>query len=165
MARLAVVSDTHIPERADAIPDSFREHLRSADHVIHAGDFTTAAVHEDLTDLADGNLTAVVGNMDPQNLDLPSVGTLEVEDRTFVVTHGTGSLHEYEERVARIVREEGGEDAIGVAGHTHEVVDTTVDGIRLLNPGSCTGAAPATARTMLTVDIAGADLDVTVHEQ
>lgn len=165
MTRLAIISDTHIPERADAIPDSFRELVGNADAVIHAGDFTNQSVFEAVDELADGNLTAVFGNMDPHNLDLPPVSTLDIEDRTFVVTHGTGSLHDYEERVAGIAREEGGEDAIGVAGHTHEVVDTTVDGIRLLNPGSCTGAAPATSKTMMTVDVDGSDLDVTVHEE
>jgi hypothetical protein len=40
-----------------------------------------------------------------------------------------------------------------------------VDGVRLLNPGSATGARPATRTTMLTVTVDGDTVDVTVHEE
>lgn len=164
MQRIAVISDTHIPERAHEIPAEFRKRVGAADHTIHAGDFTAQSVYADLADLTDGNLIAVTGNMDPRHLDLPSVDTLHVEDVTFVVTHGTGNPREYEDRVAGIVREAAGDEAIGVAGHTHTVLDITIDGTRLLNPGSVTGAAPASRTTMMTVSVEGGDVDVTVHE-
>jgi predicted phosphodiesterase len=44
------------------------------------------------------------------------------------------------------------------------VIDEDVEGIRLLNPGSATGAAPADAATMMTVEIVEGDVDVTVYE-
>ena len=166
---LAVVSDSHVPERAESIPAPFRERIEAADHVVHAGDFTSAAALETFRELADG-LTAVFGNMDPRNLDLPAVATHTVDGVTFVVTHGTGSPAGYEERIAGVVAEEagdataGGGSAIGVAGHTHEVLDTRVDGVRLLNPGSVTGAAPAERATMMTVDVQAGEVEVTVHE-
>jgi len=84
---------------------------------------------------------------------------------TFVVTHGTGSKRGYEDRVATIVREEADETAVGVSGHTHEVVDTTRGGVRLLNPGSATGAAPAERATMLTGTVSNGELDVELHER
>lgn len=164
MQRLAVISDTHIPERADGIPPDFRELIETADYTVHAGDFTTNDVLAEVRSLAGGDVTAVYGNMDPRNLDLPAVATLDVEDVSFVVTHGTGDLETYEERVASIVKDEGGVDAIGIAGHTHQVMDEEIDGVRLLNPGSVTGAAPAPQTTMMTVDVDGRDIDVTVHE-
>lgn len=164
MQRLAVISDSHVPGRADAIPDQFRERIASADHVVHAGDFTAPDVLAEVESLVNGNLTAVSGNMDPADLDLPAVDTLRREGVTVVVTHGTGSPHGYEERVAATVREAGGADAVGVAGHTHEVLDATRDGVRLLNPGSVTGAAPASRATMMTVDVDAGDVAVTVHE-
>lgn len=164
MTQLAVISDTHIPERADAIPGGFEGHIANADHVIHAGDFTTPDVLEDVRAMASGPVTAVYGNMDPRNLDLPAVDTLSVEDVTFVVTHGTGDLETYEERVAGIVTDETGEDAIGISGHTHQVLDEVVDGVRLLNPGSVTGAAPASRTTMMTVEVDGSEIDVSVNE-
>jgi len=161
--QLAVIADTHIPTRAAAIPDRFEERIRAADHVIHAGDFTSAEALEHVHDLAD-ELTAVHGNMDGRALELPAVASLVVEGVTVVVTHGTGSPSGYEDRVAGVAREEGGDDAVGVAGHTHTVLDTVVDGVRLLNPGSVTGAAPADRATMMTVDVEDGALDVTVHE-
>lgn len=164
MDRLAVISDSHIPERASELPDPFRERIRSADQVLHAGDFTSGDVLAEIESLADGNLTAVYGNMDPRNLNLPAVDTLTTEGVTFIVTHGTGNPNNYEERIAGIAREEAGENAIGIAGHTHEVLDTTREGIRLLNPGSITGAPPASRATMMIVDVDDGDLDVTVQE-
>lgn len=164
MDRLAIISDSHIPERASEFPDPFRERIRSADKVIHVGDFTSGDVLAEVESLADGDLTAVYGNMDPRNLDLPVVDTLTTEGVPFVVTHGTGTPDDYEERVAGIVREEADENAIGIAGHTHEVLDTTREGIRLLNPGSITGAPPASHATMMIVDVDDGDLDVTIQE-
>lgn len=164
MATIAVISDSHIPERADAIPAAFRERVAIADHVIHAGDFTDRVTLDAIRELADDQCTAVYGNMDPRNLDLPAVATATVGGVEFVVTHGTGDLETYETRVADVVREAAGEDAIGIAGHTHEVLDTVVDGVRLLNPGSVTGAAPAERTTMMELTVKGGDVDVSVHE-
>ena len=159
---IALISDTHIPSRASRIPDSFRERIEAADHVIHAGDFDSEGALSNVTALA-ARLTAVGGNMDPR-VGLPDRATVELGGVTFVVTHGTGSKRGYEDRVATIVREEAGENAVGVAGHTHEVLDTTHGGVRLLNPGSATGAAPAERATMMTATVADGELDVAVHE-
>jgi predicted phosphodiesterase len=53
---------------------------------------------------------------------------------------------------------------VGVAGHTHEVTDIDHEGLRILNPGSVTGASPADRATMMTVAVEDGALDVTVHE-
>lgn len=159
---IAIVSDTHIPSRATRIPEAFRERIRTADHVIHAGDFDSKGALADVRDLAPA-LTAVRGNMDP-DVGLADVETIERGGVSFVVTHGTGSKHGYEDRVANTVREHGGPDAVGVSGHTHEVLDTVHVGVRLLNPGSATGAAPASRATMMTASVEDGELSVTVHE-
>ena len=159
-----MVSDSHVPERAEGLPEPFAERIRAAEHVVHAGDFTSPEALATVRELAT-DLTAVFGNMDPRNVALPAVATLEVEGVTLVVTHGTGSLDDYEARVAGVVRDEGGEDAVGVAGHTHRVVDTVHEGVRLLNPGSVTGAMPAEAATMFTAEVADGELRVTHHER
>lgn len=160
---LALVSDSHVPERAAAIPQAFVDRIEAADHVVHAGDFTSPEALAEVRELADG-LTAVYGNMDGRDLDLPAVATLEAGGATFVVTHGSGPTEGYEERVAGVVREEAGQDAIGVSGHTHEVLDGEVDGIRLLNPGSVTGVPPAERTTMMTGVVEDGGVDVTIHE-
>lgn len=165
MQCIAILSDTHVPSRADRIPDRVREEIRAADRTIHAGDFDSEGAFETVRDLADGRLTAVEGNMDPFGLDLPGVATVDVEDVRFVVTHGTGPASGYRDRVAATVAEHAGETAtVGVSGHTHDPLDATVDGVRLLNPGSATGAAPAAAATMYTAEVDGDRVDVTRHE-
>jgi len=111
-------------------------------------------------------LTAVGGNMDPRGLDLPDIGTVRLGGVTFVVTHGTGSRRDYEQRVARIVSDQDVDGpVVGVSGHTHELLDTIVNGVRLLNPGSVAGAAPAQAATMLTAEASDGDIDVTVRRE
>jgi len=160
--QVAIVSDTHVPSRAERIPEEFRERIRTADHVVHAGDFDSKGALADQRDLAPA-LTAVRGNMD-RAAGLPAVATVDIGGVTFVVTHGTGSPQGWYERVADVVRGEAEEPRVGVAGHTHEVVDTEHRGVRLLNPGTATGAAPADRTTMLTAEANGGNLDVTVHE-
>ncbi|EMA50940.1 MULTISPECIES: metallophosphoesterase family protein [Halococcus] len=165
MVRIAIIGDTHIPSRADRIPGWVREEVEAADHTIHVGDFDSADTLDEVRDLAGVELTAVTGNMDPQ-FDLPSVTTVERGGVEFVVAHGTGDIEGYEERVAGIIREEAADGlTVGVSGHTHQVLDTEGDGVRLLNPGSATGAEPAQTATMMIATVENGDLDVTVHER
>ena len=159
---VAILGDTHISSRAQRIPGGFRERVRDADHVVHTGDFDSKGAIADIRDFAP-ELTAVSGNMDPR-VGLPAVVTVELGGVTFVVTHGTGPPHRWHNRVVDIVCEEADEPRVGVAGHTHEVVDTVHADVRLLNPGSATGAAPADRTTMLTAEVAEGEVDVTVHE-
>ncbi|NIB98389.1 YfcE family phosphodiesterase [Halobacterium sp. R2-5] len=163
MRRLAVLSDTHVPSRESEIPGFVEQEVEDADEVVHAGDFDSEATYEAVEDLAGGDLVAVRGNMDPVSLGLPAVETLWVDDREFVVVHGSGPLDGYQDRVLQTVREEReSEDAIVVSGHTHELTDHVVDGVRHLNPGSATGADPAAEATMLAVDVDGGDVAVSV---
>ncbi|WP_115862563.1 metallophosphoesterase family protein [Halorussus litoreus] len=165
MARIAVVSDTHVPSRADRLPEWVADRVRDADHTIHAGDFDDADAYETVADLAGEQFTAVAGNMDPAELDLPEVATVTVEGVTIVVIHGTAtSGEEYVATITEAIEAEldGGErkdggTAIAVAGHTHELVDDEIAGVRFLNPGSATGASPAETATMLEVEVAAGD--------
>jgi putative phosphoesterase len=163
MVRIAVFGDTHVPSRADKIPQWVREEVAGADHAIHTGDFDSPEAFEAVQDFAEGDLTAVQGNMDP-DLGLPDVEVLDIENVRLVVTHGTGDIEGYERRVTDIAREEGGSEAVAIAGHTHQATDTTVEGTRLLNPGSATGADPAPRATMFTLAIENGTFEVTSQE-
>ena len=44
--RIAVVSDTHLPRGQRRLPDRCVEELRAADLILHAGDFATAGVQD-----------------------------------------------------------------------------------------------------------------------
>ena len=160
MPRIAILSDTHIPSRRAALPGFVREELEAADFAIHAGDFDSKEALETIRELS-GDLTAVSGNMDGR-LDLPRVATRTAGGVTFVVTHGTGSRHDYEERVAGIVREHD-PTAVGISGHSHEVMDTEVEGVRLLNPGSATGASTHRT-TMYRAEVLDGEIDLELLE-
>jgi putative phosphoesterase len=178
---VALISDTHIPGRAEEIPSNFRHRIAAADHVVHAGDFETEAVLREIRTLAT-ELTAVYGNADPGAMPLPAVDSVTVADVAFVVTHGNVnhvqaavnthrhvlSEADWLDAAADTARARAGDQSaqaqvIGVAGHTHEVVDATHDGVRVLNPGSATGAPPAAEATMMTVDAEAGTGQVTLH--
>ncbi|MFC6989737.1 metallophosphoesterase family protein [Haloplanus sp. GCM10025708] len=160
---LAIIGDTHVPTRAEGLPAWVRERVEAADHTIHTGDFETAEMLERVEEMSGGDLTAVRGNVDRGGVDLPNVATYETEGVQFVVTHGTGDRVGYGARVVAAVNEHGRDGAVGVAGHTHEYTDEVTDGTRILNPGSATGADPASETTMMTVTVDDGDVDVTLH--
>jgi len=179
---LAIISDSHIPEREESIPQPFQKRIADAEHTIHAGDFETPEVLADVADLAT-ELTAVHGNVDPADVGLPAVAELTIEDVTFVVTHGTlnpvraavygddglvMSPVDWKNAIADTARTRtrswDGDGIIGIGGHTHQVEDVLHEGVRLLNPGSVTGADPADEATMMTVEVEGDSIDVTLHE-
>lgn len=159
--RVAIIADTHIPSRADAVPGWIREEVERADRTIHAGDFDSERAYDEIAAMA-SELTAVEGNMDPFSLDLPQIETLDVEGVRFVVTHGTGELDSYEDRVAGIVADHAAAErtTVGVSGHTHQRMDRARDGYRLLNPGSATGASPAPDTSMMVAEVDGTSVDV-----
>jgi putative phosphoesterase len=159
--QVALVSDSHVPERADGVPDEVLSACEDADTTAHAGDFTSPEAYGEFE--ATGELVAVHGNMD-DTLDLPRVDSFAAGGVEFAVVHGTGSPINYEERVTEAARDEVGEDAVAVSGHTHEVTDETHDGVRLLNPGSCTGAMPASRATYMLVEAEDGEIDVEVVE-
>jgi putative phosphoesterase len=137
--------------------------LEDADHVVHAGDFDSPEAYERVRGLAP-NLTACIGNLDP-DLGLPEVATADLEGVRFVVTHGSGPLEGYEERVGTAVADHADGPTLGVSGHTHQVMDEVLDGHRVLNPGSATGADPASMATMMVAEVADGEAAVTVHEE
>jgi putative phosphoesterase len=159
---IAIIGDSHIPSRASEIPDPFEERIAAADQVLHTGDFDSEDALDTVLDLA-AELTAVGGNMDPR-LGLRDVETVEVDGATFVLTHGTGSPDGWHDRVAETVRSRADRNAVGVAGHTHRLVDTIHEGVRILNPGSVTGAVPAKQASMYTVAVDDGAVAVELHE-
>ena len=179
--KLAILSDTHIPDQATQIPDEYGRLLTEADHVIHAGDIASEETLTELRGLS-SELTAVYGNADPGDIDLPAVASVTLAGVTFVVSHGMvnfveravssseGVVFNREEWLDAVTttaraRASTEEHLVGIGGHTHKVEDELHDGIRVLNPGSATGLGPADGnKTMMTAEISDGDVTVTVHE-
>ena len=64
---LAIVADTHLPRGSRTLPQACVERLRSADLILHAGDFVTRSVFDELTAIGPP-VAAVHGNVDATEL-------------------------------------------------------------------------------------------------
>jgi putative phosphoesterase len=108
---LTIISDTHGTDD-HRLRGATLDAVRAADHVVHAGDFTTAAVLDAIEGEA-ASLTAVAGNNDARLRDrLPDVATPVWNDIQLLVVHG----HEHTETGLSMLAHQ--EDAdVGVVGH------------------------------------------------
>ncbi len=139
--RLLLMSDTHVPHRARAIPEQLWAAVDAADVVIHAGDWTGIPLLDELEERAT-RLIGVRGNNDIDSgfERLPLVAAATIEGIRFVVVHETGDAAGREGRAAARFPEAD----VLVFGHSHSPWDTTAPargskpGLRLLNPGSPT---------------------------
>ncbi|MFB6145309.1 MAG: YfcE family phosphodiesterase [Candidatus Nanohaloarchaea archaeon] len=155
---IALVSDSHVPNRAPEIPPEITERLNNAEKVVHAGDFASEETYQELD--SGYSLTAVKGNCD--FFDLPVSRTFEVSGIKFGVYHGTGiSPRGDHETLVDIAKNKLEVDVL-IHGHTHQEEAVEVEGIVLLNPGSCTGVGGGSARrsdaTMMEIDVHGYEL-------
>ncbi|RDV46231.1 YfcE family phosphodiesterase [Leifsonia sp. ku-ls] len=149
--RLLLMSDTHVPKRARALPAPLLAAVDSADVVIHAGDWVDAPTL-DLLESRSRRLVGVWGNNDGPELRrrLPEVAQVELEGVRFAVVHETGPAAGREARC-----EQAFPDAdVLVFGHSHIPWDTVAPGgLRLLNPGSPTDRRRQPVCTYLTAEV------------
>ena len=128
---IAVLSDTH--GRDDhRLAGRARAAVESASLVVHAGDFTTAAV-VDAFESASERLVAVHGNVDDAAVRarLPAEATVERGDLGIAVVHG----HEHGETARAMLGRQEGVDLV-VSGHSHRPAVVDAGEVMLLNPGS-----------------------------
>ncbi len=137
--RIGVVSDTHIPGRARAIPASLLRGLEGVDMILHAGDIARISVIRRLEGIAP--VHAVYGNMDPSEVrcELPGRRIVTAGGRRIGLIHGAGAAFGLAERVLDAFRDAtGGPPEIVVFGHSHEPTETWRNGVLRFNPGSPT---------------------------
>jgi uncharacterized protein len=132
MARVAIISDTHIPKAAPELPRQLVESLRGFDQILHAGDLVEMTVLDELRSLAP--VAAVSGNMDTPEISavLPEKRVLEVEGKRIGLIHGWGPPTGIEGRVLSRFSDVN----VVVFGHTHVPLLEWVKGVLLLNPGT-----------------------------
>ncbi|WP_411091634.1 metallophosphoesterase family protein [Streptomyces sp. 049-1] len=160
--RLLLMSDTHLPKRAKALPAPLLAEIPRADAVLHAGDWVDTATL-DLLESRSQRLVAVYGNNDGPGLRarLPEVAYADLGGLRFGVVHETGAA---QGREARCAARFPGLDVL-VFGHSHIPWDTTAPGgPRLLNPGSPTDRRRQPYCTYMTASVADGRLaDVELH--
>jgi len=153
--KIAVISDTHMPRGARALPEACVERLRAADLILHAGDFVGATFLEELRALGPP-VEAVYGNMDEPALKalLPKERVVEAGGTRIGMVHIPGLRAG---REARLLARFPGCDAV-VYGHTHAPQVERHEGVWILNPGSPTERRSSPERAMIELVIQGRDL-------
>ncbi|TCC29016.1 metallophosphoesterase family protein [Kribbella speibonae] len=134
--RLVLISDTHLPMRAKKLPAPVWDAIDDADVVIHAGDWVSVELLDELESRA-ARLVGCWGNNDGPELRarLPEIARVTLDGLSVAVVHETGPAKGREDRCAAAYP---GIDLL-VFGHSHIPWDTTAPGgLRLLNPGSPT---------------------------
>jgi putative phosphoesterase len=142
---IALIADTHMPKGRRRLPDRCLERLAEAEAIVHAGDFLTASVLEELRGIGPP-LHAVHGNVDEPALReaLPETVEIEVGERTVAVIHDAGPARG---RLARMRARFPDADAV-VFGHSHLPLHEEGDGFQIFNPGSPTERRRAPRRSM-----------------
>jgi putative phosphoesterase len=134
--RVGVLSDTHIPSKAKALPDIVIQAFKTVDHIIHAGDITSPDVLDTLKCLAP--VTAVSGNIDPPELKeiLNERAIITLNGFEIGITHGHGKTGRTPDRAVKCFEEEQ-VDCI-IFGHSHIPYCEYREHILVFNPGSPT---------------------------
>ena len=157
MTSLVIISDTH----HRVLPDLVTSHIKNADVILHAGDFTGMEDYERLE--AYGKpLYAVLGNMDKSPLEtiLPVKRLVRVEDVSIAMIHGWGAPGGLEKRVKGAF--EGMDWDVLVFGHSHSPVIKKEGRKVLLNPGSPTDKRFARTNTFISMTIDRRDVNAEI---
>ena len=156
--RIAVISDTHMPRAASALPDACLAHLTAADAIVHAGDHSDVASLRALEELG-LPVIAVHGNVDSDEIrrELPAQTAFESAGVRIAVTHDAGPSAGRARRMADRFPEADGV----VFGHSHIPLHHAPEGGPwLLNPGSPTDRRRQPHHTMALLDVREGDVKV-----
>ena len=136
---VGLISDTHVPARAKAIPKAVFKVFENVDFIIHAGDLVELNVIDELEQLAP--VLAVHGNMDGPQVSgaLPKLNSLKVIDWKIGVIHDPGTLYGMSK-----MREIAKQNFFNVLvfGHTHTSSIKWEGKTLFINPGSPTSPEP-----------------------
>jgi len=148
VTRIAILSDTHMPRGARALPPICVERCRSADLLLHAGDLMRLSVLRELEALGPP-VHAVHGNVDDAEVRavLPERRTVELPGGVRI-----GMVHDAGPKTGRLARLRRAfpDHAAVVFGHSHLPLHERDpgDGFQILNPGSPTERRRAPTHTM-----------------
>jgi putative phosphoesterase len=135
--RIGVISDTHIPTQAKALPSLIMDAFKEVDMIIHAGDIVDLSVLEELKG-ACAQVKAVWGNMDPHEVrvKLPEKEIIEIAGHRIGIMHGHGHPKGLIEVMSAAFKDDSVE--LVIFGHSHSAVNKKSGGIIYFNPGSPT---------------------------
>ncbi|MFD0697034.1 metallophosphoesterase family protein [Paenibacillus sp. GCM10027628] len=134
--RIGIISDTHLSDRVEKLPDALVQGLQGVELILHAGDWTSPRVIELVEQIAP--CEGVAGNNDGPDIvgrfghkKLLSLGGFRIG-----LIHGDGYRKTTEERAREAFLTQRPD--IVIFGHSHIPFQHTIDGIFMFNPGSPT---------------------------
>jgi hypothetical protein len=155
--RAVILADTHVPSRARSLPDPLWAAIDVADVVLHAGDWTSAALVTEVA--ARARLVGCWGNNDGDDVRalLPEVARVTLGGVRVAVVHETGAAAGRERRMAKAFPDVD----LLVFGHSHIPWDSRAPGgPRLLNPGSPTDKRRQPVATWVEASFEGGEVEI-----
>jgi putative phosphoesterase len=143
---VAVISDTHLPRGRRRLPEACLAHLRGADLIVHAGDFSAASVLDELEALGPP-VAGVQGNTDELAVcrRVPSARIVTADGARIAIVHDAGPAAG---RLRRLRTRFPDAHAV-VFGHSHIPLHERDDGgFQIFNPGSPTDRRRQAHHTM-----------------
>ena len=136
--RIIITSDTHIKENSKArkLPDKLLVACDSADLVIHAGDWQSPCVYNELSQYAE--VKGVCGNVDGEDMKrlFSEREIIEANGKRIGIVHGHGEKNTTEKRAIEAFVQD--EVDIIIFGHSHIPMIRYAGKTLLINPGSPT---------------------------
>lgn len=147
--RIGILSDTHIPGRARLLPPKLFELFEKVDLILHAGDFVTRTVFDELSALTETR--GVSGNMDDSSIRalLPENEVLDLGGVRLGMVHDSGLAKRRRKRMQSMFPD----CRVVVFGHSHRPLLEDEDGLMLLNPGSACDPRRARVPTIALLTI------------
>lgn len=147
--RIGILSDTHIPGRARLLPPKLFELFEKVDLILHAGDFVTRTVFDELSALTETR--GVSGNMDDSSIRalLPENEVLDLGGVRLGMVHDSGLAKRRRKRMQSMFPD----CRVVVFGHSHQPLLEDEDGLMLLNPGSACDPRRARVPTIALLTI------------
>jgi len=132
--KIVLTSDTHIPKKGRVLPGQLLKECKTADLIIHAGDWSSMNVYHTLSKFAE--VKAVYGNVDSEEIKeyFPEKEMFVINGFNIGVFHGHGEKKTTEKRVLEAFQEDSVD--IIVFGHSHIPLVRYVKKTLLINPGS-----------------------------
>jgi putative phosphoesterase len=134
--KIVAIADTHIPVRAEKLPQKFLENVSDADLFLHAGDLVDISILKDLESIAP--VKAVWGNMDSPETKkyLKQKEIIDVQGIKIGLIHGWGNP----DNLVELLKNEFKSDDVDIIvfGHSHKPLNKKNGSVLFFNPGSLT---------------------------
>lgn len=145
--RIGLISDTHIPTVADALPDDVTTVFKGVDLIMHAGDIYATSVLDTLEKIApviaargDDDFAATISDKRVQEkyfLELERKTVWLIHEKPFAPMTPSFLPSWWESRLDPEQNKLGKPDIV-IFGHEHRIFKQYMDGVLFISPGSPT---------------------------